>query len=266
MCKWCLKHAQGFEYWYLNPKNYEPPEDKSRLELTRELLGHFEEYVTTRVIDGKIVKVLENHYGQVVPIEDVEKIMKMVEKVCGTIVQGLCLCRKVYGGEYAPYCFSWGLPVTISKEVGYHVKLPPEARSKIKLPIPADEAIEEIRKLEEEQGLVHSVYTMADGFIGAVCNCEWPYCIGMKVRFVKGVKEAFLKSHYVAVVDHDRCVGCGKCVLKCQFGALRVSKAKEKAYVNPINCFGCGVCRGACENGAIKLVKREAIEAVKDRW
>jgi ferredoxin/coenzyme F420-reducing hydrogenase delta subunit len=55
-----------------------------------------------------------------------------------------------------------------------------------------------------------------------------------------------------AVVDLDRCNGCGRCVEDCPYEAVRmVARTDERplpqqALVNPSLCVSCGICVGAC--------------------
>ncbi|MBN1104514.1 MAG: 4Fe-4S binding protein [Deltaproteobacteria bacterium] len=54
----------------------------------------------------------------------------------------------------------------------------------------------------------------------------------------------------VAVIDSDKCLGCGICETTCPVGAVAVGKT---AGVNPARCIGCGKCVPSCPQGAIKL-------------
>jgi len=57
-------------------------------------------------------------------------------------------------------------------------------------------------------------------------------------------------SPTIAVVDAEKCVGCGECILSCPYTAI-VRTVDEKAEVNPALCHGCGTCAGTCLSGAI---------------
>ncbi len=120
---------------------------------------------------------------------------------------------------------------------------------------------EAVRILEDcdRRGLVHNAYfkdAMGEQFY-AICNCCKCCCGGIEVDrvvramgFENPVRE-LAPSGYLAVVDRERCKGCGACVKKCPFDALRLED--EVAVVDPEACMGCGVCREFCPEDAIEL-------------
>lgn len=55
-----------------------------------------------------------------------------------------------------------------------------------------------------------------------------------------------------AVIDEDKCIGCGACAYHCRFEALR--KKEGKYQVNEYACEGCGVCEYVCPENAVHLV------------
>jgi carbon-monoxide dehydrogenase iron sulfur subunit len=52
------------------------------------------------------------------------------------------------------------------------------------------------------------------------------------------------------VVDRDRCIGCGKCVDACPFGAMLFSKETKKAFKCEL-CDGNPECASICPSGAL---------------
>ena len=79
------------------------------------------------------------------------------------------------------------------------------------------------------------------------------------------------------LIDVKKCVGCGKCVKGCGFGALAmadapgVNKLGKVAEVDPAACKACFACVPACPFKAISQVKAEVngtedIESYRDIW
>jgi len=56
-----------------------------------------------------------------------------------------------------------------------------------------------------------------------------------------------------AVIDPEKCVGCGACARVCPFGAIIVHKEKKMSEVIEAACSGCGVCAAECPYGAITM-------------
>ncbi|MBF0150788.1 MAG: CoB--CoM heterodisulfide reductase iron-sulfur subunit A family protein [Magnetococcales bacterium] len=54
-----------------------------------------------------------------------------------------------------------------------------------------------------------------------------------------------------AVIEHERCSGCGTCLPLCPFKAIQ-RQDHGKARINPVLCMGCGTCVAACPGGVIK--------------
>ena len=54
-------------------------------------------------------------------------------------------------------------------------------------------------------------------------------------------------SGQVAVIDEERCSGCGLCEDICRFGAI------TDAWVDPVSCEGCRFCQHVCPESAITM-------------
>lgn len=58
-------------------------------------------------------------------------------------------------------------------------------------------------------------------------------------------------------IDEDKCNGCGKCIIGCPEGALKIIDGKAR-LVSDFYCDGLGACIGTCPQNAIKVIEREA--------
>jgi len=58
-------------------------------------------------------------------------------------------------------------------------------------------------------------------------------------------------SKMVAVVDPEKCDGCGTCVDECSTEAISI--VDNVAVVNADECVDCEVCVDVCPNGAITM-------------
>jgi len=60
------------------------------------------------------------------------------------------------------------------------------------------------------------------------------------------------KCRAVAVVDSEKCTGCGVCIDVCLANAIEVN---ERAVINTDACTGCSACIWDCPNEAIGIVQ-----------
>ena len=56
------------------------------------------------------------------------------------------------------------------------------------------------------------------------------------------------RSGQTAVIDHNLCTRCGKCIEICRFDAI-----SRDFMVDPISCEGCAFCSYVCPENAIKM-------------
>jgi len=68
-------------------------------------------------------------------------------------------------------------------------------------------------------------------------------------------KDQLESNPQVSVVDIKRCIGCGKCMQTCPFGAIKEIdfRGMKKAEVIETVCQGCGICTATCPQGAVQL-------------
>jgi len=282
MCEFCMEHGEG-KKWYLESKNYgedllsdakrrdffqkfmqRPLPSGSDLSRQMEKLDKAPSFVR-RMIRWKTVRSMKKlHYGQIVPIEDVEQIFDFVN----SIVRVSCICRRIMLGQEKRYCYgismgpNGGKLGDIFRELGSSFMSGPE--SKGTEVVSKKEALSSFREHEKE-GLCHSVWTFRTPFIGGICNCDRPDCMAMQMTVTHGTPMMF-RAEYVAEAIPDSCDGCRQCMRVCQFGAIGYSAAQKKSFIDPRRCYGCGICRAVCKKAAIHLRDRAQVPAASHIW
>lgn len=289
MCQFCIEHGEG-KKWYLQMKNYsdillheelsseqkEISGVKTRAEW-RNLV--FEDFVKPAIGDLSVpqVDIAEEQekaevpeiqlnedeivarrmlvrFGQVLPIEDIEKIIDMVD----SITRLPCGCRYITTGKTDKrYCF--GIGVDTAGILGQY----PDAASSLEV-LEKDDAKSLFQKYDEE-GLIHSIWTDITPYVAGLCNCDRD-CLNYDEYIVKGGYPWFFRAEYICEVDWDLCTGCKECMKQCQFGDMFYSSTLSKVFIDPTRCFGCGVCRIACPENAIKLIPRSRNPEASNLW
>ena len=269
MCDFCTKHGDG-KIWYKNARNYANDllsdlerrryienflttafkdgfQTLGRLEAIYRKKGKLPEAVTTAMV----AKAKQEHFGQVLPIEEISEVVRQAK----TVVRMPCACRWNIGKKEERCCYavSYG-PEAWYKgiDMGYFGKASDEGLESLS----PDTAIAQMQEMEEE-GSVHTIWTMMTPFIGAICNCSPEECLAMRTLSRTRV-ETMERAEFAAKVDEALCTGCGLCDAQCHFHAIgSVARSGiSLARIDPHKCFGCGLCRRACSAGAISLVQR----------
>ena len=68
------------------------------------------------------------------------------------------------------------------------------------------------------------------------------------------VRREDFHSGHEAVIDPERCIGCGTCQDMCRFGAVLEEDGRYR--IDPLRCEGCKVCVAFCPEGAIDFPPR----------
>jgi ferredoxin len=262
VCEFCAQHGEG-KAWYLTMKNYSQ-EFLSQPERREHIVNFFQHFETSLaeslpqldavqalpfvpdiVTPYLVARQKKSHFGQVVPIEEVDKILDMMDSV----VRLPCVCRSLTTGRReVRYCYGLGVDPTgiIGRfpDYGEHFET-----------LTREDARAAIHTLDKE-GLVHSVWTFDTPFIGGLCNCDQD-CMAYRMQVGTGMMQTFFAAEYVAAVDWDRCSGCKLCRGQCPFGAIRYTATQDKCLVDPALCYGCGICRATCKKDAIRLIPRQ---------
>ncbi len=148
----------------------------------------------------------------------VEHISHWLEKYEGHIAVGACSCRRSQtvrgegsGDVEAEWCLGMGefADYVVEQGVARHID--------------REEALAIIKRAEE-LGYVHQI-TNIDGEdkIFAICNCAPGVCYAIRTSQYFNTPN-LSRSAYIAHVDMEKCVACGKCVEVCPAGAARLGQ------------------------------------------
>ena len=149
----------------------------------------------------------------------VEHISHWLDKYEGKYAASPCSCRKsrlTFDEGCADDPEGWC--VAVGDMADYVVETGKGGRY-----ITKEEALEIFRK-GEENGFVHQI-TNIDGAdkIFAICNCNINVCYALRTSQLFNTPN-LSRSAYVARVEKDDCVACGKCVEVCPAGAVKLGQ------------------------------------------
>lgn len=281
MCEFCLKHGEG-KKWYLQAANYSEDllSDMRRRNFIQQSFGDLDALsrdvarlddldkapgFVRRVIRWKTARSMKKlHWGQVLPIEDVETIFGFVN----SIVRVACVCRHLTIGGESRFCYGismgpgGGKLSEIFRGLDHSFFHGPEGNG-LEF-VTKDEALAAFR-VHEKAGLCHTVWTFRTPFIGGICNCDRSDCLAMRTTVTHDLPVMF-RAEYVAQTTPDLCEGCRRCMKVCQFGAIGFSAATRKTAIDPRRCYGCGICRAVCKSNAITLTDRRQSPLAARLW
>ena len=224
-----------------------------------------------------------------------EKISYWLHKYEGKYAKSMCSCRasrdklgEGCGDDVENWCIAVGdmADYVVQTQRGEYITY--------------DEAME-IFKKAEDNGFVHQI-TNIDGEqkIFGICNCNVNVCNALRTSQLFNTPN-MSRSAYVAAVETEKCVACGRCVENCPAGAVKLGQklctkdgfiqyprqelpdevkwGPEKWSIdyrdkNRVNCHETGTapCKTACPahiavQGYLKLAAqgkyREALQLIK---
>lgn len=215
------------------------------------------------------VSFADSYHGKAIPLADAKKLVtlnrpvhvKDLEHVIPykqareivlrnpeNIILLDCPCRSVRENPCLPLdvCLLIGDPV--AQFILDHQ--PKRARK-----ITQEDAVRILKETDERGNVHHAFFKEAVlGRFYAICNC-CSCCCGAIQAHKAGVP-MLCSSGYVAVVDKEKCVGCGNCTKFCQFSAIYLHEKDgiKDLRIRPKRCLGCGVCVSKCPKDALSLV------------
>jgi electron transport complex protein RnfB len=118
--------------------------------------------------------------------------------------------------------------------------------------ITKQEALDILAKAEEAGLVLQPENVQRPHYICCCCGD----CCGVLSTLKKYPRPVeFYASNHRAMVDTDRCNGCGECADRCQLAAVTV--VDGMARINLDRCIGCGNCVVSCTLHAIQLEKKD---------
>ena len=221
---------------------------------------------------------------------DLEHISYWLEKYEGKYAKSPCSCRRsrlTHNEGCADDPEGWC--IAVGDMADYVVETQKDGQY-----ITKEEALS-IFQAAEDNGFVHQI-TNIDGAnkIFAICNCNVNVCYALRTSQLFNTPN-MSRSAYIAKVDKESCVACGKCVESCPAGAVklgqklcdkegceitypRIPLPKDQPWgehmwshnyrdINRINCYDTGTapCKTACPahiavQGYLKLAKEGRYE------
>lgn len=200
---------------------------KELLETHPEVGRAFEEY--TRNLAANMGAMLPNGYGlmRVVPVEsaiqdlpgvsDFEKLSYYLNKYDRFSVSP-CSCRASRSnlGDGCGH-LAEDMCIQMGKGAEHYIRTG-RARE-----ITREEALEIIKRAEDN-GLMHDMVNIEEaGESAAICNCCACACFGLRVGLMYGARDA-IRSNFVAEIDESKCVACAQCVEVCPGNALKLGQ------------------------------------------
>lgn len=281
MCHICESMGDG-KIWYLNPRNY------GRRLYTRRKKGVYTKHIamdeefgfgasSIGLIDKTLMaraekdektylegleslntKFFPQLAQQVLTLEDAKKVVDLASPL------GLmsCICR-LGGCGREERCEEEYSCLGIGSGMFKWQRWPTRYKGGVKFVTP-EEAKKWLEKWNK-RGLVQMVMQYGTGYIGGICNCDYPDCYSMRRNFDYDMRYVY-KGHHVAKVDYSHCTGCRKCMGRCYFSALSFETTGNRAQIDAFKCAGCGLCATVCPTDAIEMLPRADNPGIKDNW
>ncbi len=117
-----------------------------------------------------------------------------------------------------------------------------------------EQAVEYFDKMQKLGLVGETDNSLSDSSI--ICLCCGCCCSQLRGRTRWDNMSALLPSNFIPQAGED-CLSCRMCVDRCFFDALTIDEESERAIVDPEKCIGCGVCTLTCSQDTLKLIRYE---------
>ena len=185
------------------------------------------------------------------PVATHDHIRGLIDDSRGPYVLLTCICRKLKTMQRKPCkqtsraesCLAVGETAAMFLERGTGREVTQE------------EALASLAESENEGLVFQPSNTQHAEFICSCCGC----CCGMLgLQKLLPRPVDFWTSNFFAVVDPAACVKCGKCVERCQVGAVALTGRDGSAAIQRHRCIGCGLCVTTCPTEAMTLRQKRS--------
>ena len=187
----------------------------------------FQQHATTSQIHHAPNTPMGAGIMRVIPVEsaipaeaeqiDNERCSKYIEDNDGHLSITPCQCRRVRRmmGEGAGdldegYCLFMGHIADMFNRTG-------KGR-----PVTVEEG-KALIKRADDIGCVHQITTLHSGETFAICNCQTESCLALGVTQYYNTPDTS-RSNYVAEIDQEKCVACGRCTDHCANNAIQMGQ------------------------------------------
>jgi formate hydrogenlyase subunit 6/NADH:ubiquinone oxidoreductase subunit I len=222
------------------------------------------EFFSANILKGDLVSVMRAlpHEEAVKPEEhveilDYEKASAIIDSADRFCI-GLCSCRHEMMHLGEKKC---DVPIEGCSQFGYAADF--MIRNNLAREVTKSEMKENFAR-SREMGLVLAADNVQKN-IKFVCHCCKCCCTVMQAITQLGYPHVIVTSNFIAGINGDACVGCGKCAGACPINAISMIdehspevKRKKTPRINTEICLGCGVCALKCPKGSCRLEKRGA--------
>lgn len=263
MCEYCVQHGHG-QRWYLSAHNYVKELAHSRKvnEFCDSFFGRTDIVAgaktlipsgppTERERQKQDFRYQQFLHHQVVTTKEAQTILELASKQTGesdrVVVLLPCICRySAYGKDPDLSCYG----IAFTDE--YTRRFPKYCGGNHKY-VSLGEAQDALENLLKTQNIVHAISALGVPYLGMLCNCDMPVCRPYLVRQHFGITSPFYKGHARAIIDNQKCTGCGTCQEVCPFAVAKLNSSTNLAEINATACYGCGTCQRHCPENAITL-------------